>query len=89
MTFDLSLFIEQWSPINTEGKKQYGREFLVQLSQDPMSLRKPVGLPSMDIIKDKPNPDKPRNPIPNAQNFDKDFMPPFTTVKPTNSRVIN
>ena len=83
-TFDLSV-AEQWSPINTEGKKQYGREFLVQLSKDPLSLRKPTGLPSMDIIKDRPNQDKARIAIPNIQGKD-DFTPIFS-VKSTTSRV--
>ena len=57
-------FADQWSPIFTEGKKQYGREFLVMLATDPMSMRKPENLPSMDIIKDAPNQDR------NRGNFD-------------------
>ena len=29
------LVSDQWSPINTEGKKQYTRDFLMQLQRDP------------------------------------------------------
>ena len=36
-----------------EGKKQYDREFLMKLQQDPLSMTKPENLPNMDIIKDK------------------------------------
>ena len=43
---------DQWSPINTEGKKQYTRDFLMQLQRDPQSMEKPTNLPNMEIIKD-------------------------------------
>merc|ERR1719210_3145945 len=46
---------DQWSPLNLEGKKQYGREFLICLQRDPLSLQKPMNLPNMEIVKDKPN----------------------------------
>ena len=46
---------DQWSPINPEGKKAYGREFLICLMRDPLSLQKPNNLPNMEIVKDKPN----------------------------------
>ena len=49
-------FPDQWSPLNTEGKKQYGRDLLMALAKDPLSVRKPENLPSMDIIKDSINP---------------------------------
>ena len=49
----LIYLIDQWSPINIEGKKQYDREFLMKLQQDPLSMTKPDNLPNMDIIKDK------------------------------------
>lgn len=75
-------FTEQWSPINTAGKKQYGREFLVKLSNDPLSKVKPSNLPNMDIIKDKLNPDKTKFSIP--ANLNKDWTPGF--VKPTTSK---
>ncbi|GBM19884.1 Eukaryotic translation initiation factor 4 gamma 3 [Araneus ventricosus] len=44
---------DQWSPLNPEGKKQYDREFLLQLQSQPMSLCKPNNLPNLDVIKDK------------------------------------
>merc|ERR1719471_2528075 len=43
---------DQWSPINTEGKKQYTRDFLMQLQRGPQSMEKPTNLPNMEIIKD-------------------------------------
>jgi len=47
--------IDQWSPVNPSGKKAYGREFLICLMRDPLSLQKPNNLPNMEIVKDKPN----------------------------------
>jgi len=44
---------DQWSPINVEGKKQYDRDFLLQLRKDPLSSERPANLPNMDIVKDK------------------------------------
>ncbi|KAG8173862.1 hypothetical protein JTE90_002520 [Oedothorax gibbosus] len=44
---------DQWSPLNPEGKKQYGRDFLLQLQGQPKSLCKPTNLPNLDVIKDK------------------------------------
>lgn len=44
---------DQWSPLNPEGKKQYDRDFLLQLQSQPMSLCKPSNLPNLDVIKDK------------------------------------
>ncbi|GBN33963.1 hypothetical protein AVEN_223869-1, partial [Araneus ventricosus] len=43
--------VDQWSPLNPEGKKQYDREFLLQLQFQPMSLRKPEDLRNIDVIK--------------------------------------
>ncbi|GIY97916.1 eukaryotic translation initiation factor 4 gamma 3 [Caerostris extrusa] len=43
----------QWSPLNPEGKKQYDRDFLLQLQFVPLSQRKPSNLPNLAIIKDK------------------------------------
>jgi translation initiation factor 4G len=46
---------DQWSPINLEGKKQYDRDFLLQLQFSTESLEKPDGLPKLpDVILDKP-----------------------------------
>ncbi|KFM66122.1 Eukaryotic translation initiation factor 4 gamma 3, partial [Stegodyphus mimosarum] len=44
---------DQWSPLNTEGKKQYDRDFLLQLQCQPVSLCKPKNLPNIDVIKNK------------------------------------
>ena len=45
---------DQWSPINMEGKKQYNREFLLQLRFSKESLKKPDGLPKLPgVILDK------------------------------------
>ncbi len=73
---------DQWSPINVEGKKQYDRDFLMQLQKDPLSIKKPKNLPNMEIIKDKVN----ERPKVNT-SFGKagDWMPSY--VKPTLSRV--
>ncbi|CAN7985670.1 unnamed protein product [Ixodes hexagonus] len=43
---------DQWSPLNPEGRKQYDRSFLIMLQGEPMSLKKPFGLPNLDVIKD-------------------------------------
>ena len=67
----------QWSPLNPEGKKQYGREFLITLMRDPLSMQKPNNLPKMEIVKDQPNPRQPQNRI--------DFNPPYV-MKGSNSR---
>ena len=79
----ISKFLDQWSPINIEGKKQYDREFLMKLQQDPLSMTKPDNLPNMDIIKDKAIA-KISSGIPGA---DKMFTPSF--VKPTISNRVN
>ena len=71
----------QWAPNNTEGKKQYDRDFLIQLQKDPLSLAKPTNLPNMEIIKDKANAD--RNIKANFMGKP-DFMPPY--VKQTISK---
>lgn len=41
---------DQWSPINTNGKKVYGREFLMKLQNDPNSKIKPLNLPDLDVV---------------------------------------
>ncbi|XP_055935271.1 eukaryotic translation initiation factor 4 gamma 3-like isoform X2 [Argiope bruennichi] len=43
---------DQWSPLNPEGKKQYDREFLLQVSSDPLSLCKLNDIPN--VIKYEP-----------------------------------
>ncbi|KAK3105045.1 hypothetical protein FSP39_015996 [Pinctada imbricata] len=47
---------DQWSPLNPEGKRQYDREFILQLQYASESTVKPTGLPDLpDIILDKPH----------------------------------
>ena len=64
---------DQWSPLNTEGKKQYDRDFLISLQTNPLSLQKPGTLPSnMEVILNAPNLDTIRNvtSAPNLKMFD-------------------
>ncbi|KAK9303146.1 hypothetical protein QLX08_005097 [Tetragonisca angustula] len=41
---------DQWSPINQNGKRVYGREFLMKLQDDPNSKIKPSNLPDLDVV---------------------------------------
>lgn len=41
---------DQWSPINTSGKKIYDREFLMKLQYDPNSKIKPPNLPNLQAV---------------------------------------
>jgi translation initiation factor 4G len=44
---------DQWSPLNPDGKKNYDRNFLLQLQYDAESTKKPTGLSHLpDIILD-------------------------------------
>ncbi|XP_078614815.1 eukaryotic translation initiation factor 4 gamma 3-like isoform X9 [Branchiostoma floridae x Branchiostoma japonicum] len=44
---------DQWNPLNSEGKKQYDRSFLLQFQ--PECIDKPDGLPKIvDVVLDKP-----------------------------------
>ncbi|XP_044597815.1 eukaryotic translation initiation factor 4 gamma 3-like isoform X3 [Cotesia glomerata] len=40
----------QWSPKNTSGKKEYDRDFLMKLQDDPRSRIKPPNLPDLDVV---------------------------------------
>lgn len=45
---------EQWKPINTEEKKKYDREFLLEFQFISASMNKPEGLPAIsDVVLDK------------------------------------
>merc|ERR1719234_1573364 len=45
---------EQWAPNNPDGKKQYERDFLLQLQRNPLSMKKPEAMPTnMEIIRDE------------------------------------
>ncbi len=64
---------DQWSPLNTDGKKQYDRDFLISLQTNPLSMQKPGTLPSnMEVILNAPNLDTIRNvtSAPNLKMFD-------------------
>jgi translation initiation factor 4G len=46
-----SFYVDQWSPLNMEGKKLYDRDFLLQLQYAQKSTTKPKDLPDLpDII---------------------------------------
>ncbi len=44
---------DQWSPVNPSGKKTYDRNFLLELQNNPVSMKKPEGLPSLEVVRDK------------------------------------
>ncbi|KAK9501015.1 hypothetical protein O3M35_002151 [Rhynocoris fuscipes] len=44
----------QWSPLNTEGKKVYDRDFLLEVRKNPLSTRKPDNI-DPDVYRDKPH----------------------------------
>jgi len=77
----VSFFSDQWSPINQDGKKQYDRQFLLQLQVDPLSMVCPANLPNMEIIRDK---SIPSNKVSNVAT--KDWMPGF--IKTVDTRVL-
>lgn len=46
--------LESWKPVDTEGKKQYDREFLLDFQYMPPCIQKPEGLPPIsDVVLDK------------------------------------
>ena len=64
---------DQWSPLNTDGKKQYDRDFLISLQTNPLSMQKPGTLPAnMEVILNAPNLDTIRSvtSAPNLKMFD-------------------
>ncbi|XP_050178636.1 eukaryotic translation initiation factor 4 gamma 3 isoform X2 [Myiozetetes cayanensis] len=45
---------EQWKPLDPEGKKQYDREFLLDIQFMPACIQRPEGLPPIsDVVLDK------------------------------------
>ncbi|XP_025028211.1 eukaryotic translation initiation factor 4 gamma 3 isoform X12 [Python bivittatus] len=47
---------DQWKPTDTEGKKQYDRDFLLDFQFMPACIQKPEGLPPIsDVVLDKIN----------------------------------
>ncbi|XP_059111226.1 eukaryotic translation initiation factor 4 gamma 3 isoform X5 [Peromyscus eremicus] len=71
---------ESWKPADTEGKKQYDREFLLDFQYMPPCIQKPEGLPPIsDVVLDKIN--QPRLPVrtldPRILPRGPDFTPAF------------
>ncbi|XP_062821805.1 eukaryotic translation initiation factor 4 gamma 3 isoform X4 [Anolis carolinensis] len=71
---------EQWKPLNPDGKKQYGREFLLDFQFMPACVQKPEGLPPIsDVVLDKIN--QPKLPLrtldPRILARGPDFTPAF------------
>lgn len=51
---DIPLLSDQWSPVNPDGKRQYDRRFLLELQNNPLSLKKPESLPNLEVVRDGP-----------------------------------
>uniref|UniRef100_A0A670JAE4 Eukaryotic translation initiation factor 4 gamma 3 n=1 Tax=Podarcis muralis TaxID=64176 RepID=A0A670JAE4_PODMU len=71
---------EQWKPQDSEGKKQYDREFLLDFQFMPACIQKPEGLPPIsDVVLDKIN--QPKLPLrtldPRILARGPDFTPAF------------
>ncbi|KAM5247845.1 eukaryotic translation initiation factor 4 gamma 3 isoform 4-T4 [Ctenodactylus gundi] len=71
---------ESWKPADTEGKKQYDREFLLDFQFMPACIQKPEGLPPIsDVVLDKIN--QPKLPVrtldPRMLPRGPDFTPAF------------
>ncbi|XP_023407721.2 eukaryotic translation initiation factor 4 gamma 3 isoform X2 [Loxodonta africana] len=71
---------ESWKPTDTEGKKQYDREFLLDFQYMPACIQKPEGLPPIsDVVLDKIN--QPKLPMrtldPRILPRGPDFTPAF------------
>ncbi|XP_053654617.1 eukaryotic translation initiation factor 4 gamma 3, partial [Cherax quadricarinatus] len=70
---------DQWSPVNPEGKRQYDRRFLLELQNNPLSLKKPESLPNLEVVRDGPGRHKtydPRVPMPHGGGGP-DFTPDY------------
>ncbi|XP_054250928.1 eukaryotic translation initiation factor 4 gamma 3 isoform X4 [Indicator indicator] len=71
---------EQWKPLDPEGKKQYDREFLLDIQFMPACIQRPEGLPPIsDVVLDKVN--QPKLPLrtldPRILPRGPDFTPAF------------
>uniref|UniRef100_A0A8I3MKH5 Eukaryotic translation initiation factor 4 gamma 3 n=2 Tax=Canis lupus familiaris TaxID=9615 RepID=A0A8I3MKH5_CANLF len=71
---------DSWKPADTEGKKQYDREFLLDFQYMPACIQKPEGLPPIsDVVLDKIN--QPKLPMrtldPRILPRGPDFTPAF------------
>nr|XP_022920525.1 eukaryotic translation initiation factor 4 gamma 3 isoform X3 [Onthophagus taurus] len=71
---------DQWSPFNLDGKKSYGKDFLLALKDDPKSRRKPDNLLEVVLQEDRGRiGDISRYPYPgNIMNRTTDFTPQFS-----------
>ncbi|XP_066493460.1 eukaryotic translation initiation factor 4 gamma 3 isoform X3 [Tiliqua scincoides] len=72
--------LQQWKPLDSEGKKQYDREFLLDFQFMPACIQKPEGLPPIsDVVLDKIN--QPKLPLraldPRILARGPDFTPAF------------
>lgn len=70
---------DQWSPVNPDGKRQYDRRFLLELQNNPLSLKKPESLPNLEVVRDGPGRPKtfdPRGSMAHAGNGP-DFIPDY------------
>ncbi|XP_066968480.1 eukaryotic translation initiation factor 4 gamma 1-like isoform X4 [Macrobrachium rosenbergii] len=73
---------DQWSPLNPDGKRQYDRRFLLELQNNPLSLKKPESLPNLEVVRDGPGRHKPFDPrgpvshIGGGPDFTPDYVKP-------------
>ncbi|XP_029435031.1 eukaryotic translation initiation factor 4 gamma 3 isoform X2 [Rhinatrema bivittatum] len=74
------ILLEQWKPLDPEGKRQYDRDFLLGFQFMPACVQKPEGLPPIsDVVLDKINQPKlpPRSLDPRILQRGPDFTPAF------------
>lgn len=73
---------DQWSPVNPDGKRQYDRRFLLELQNNPLSLKKPESLPNLEVVRDGPGRHKSIDPrgsvshIGSGPDFTPDYIRP-------------
>ncbi|GAB1610039.1 eukaryotic translation initiation factor 4 gamma 1-like isoform X1 [Argonauta hians] len=84
---------DQWSPLHPERKKQYDREFLLNLQFANESRSKPLGLPDLpDVILNKPHePERSFEKVSAPGSFDRgfDLMPKYMRASKTSGSVRN
>ncbi|XP_075212350.1 eukaryotic translation initiation factor 4 gamma 3-like isoform X3 [Lycorma delicatula] len=70
---------DQWSPLNPEGKKKYGREFLLDLQNEPQSMKKPDNLPNLEVVLHDHTNRRMNTPLnyPGSNRGSHDFVPTF------------
>ncbi|KAK7084911.1 Eukaryotic translation initiation factor 4 gamma [Halocaridina rubra] len=78
---------DQWSPQNPDGKRQYDRNFLLELQNNPLSLKKPESLPNLEVVRGESGRHKnydARVPMPHigsGPDFTPDYVKPAMTNK--------